>query len=239
MEQAARSDDVRLRGDAQTADKIGGSSARLRGFRGGVNGRERGCDIGHDGPLSKECVLFWSASHSTRGPPARHARHHRREVTETAHENAERQAESRQRRARSDDPRGGAGAQPARPLPGSGDGVTADQATRHPLGPCRRPHPLNTQCYRPSSSFSMASICCSGKLELAAFGQGVRHLNLVAQVVAQARRALGHIDRIPGSRPGIGRARRSNRRRGHRRAPYRETCPPQAIARCPRRSTTT
>lgn len=34
-----------------------------------------------------------------------------------------------------------------------------------------------------------------GKLELAAFGQGVRHLNLVAQVVAQARRALGHIDR--------------------------------------------
>ncbi len=34
-----------------------------------------------------------------------------------------------------------------------------------------------------------------GKLELTAFGQGVRHLNLVAQVVAQARRALGHIDR--------------------------------------------
>ena len=50
MEQAARSDDVRLRGDAQTADKIGGSSARLRGFRGGVNGRERGCGISHDGP---------------------------------------------------------------------------------------------------------------------------------------------------------------------------------------------
>ena len=34
-----------------------------------------------------------------------------------------------------------------------------------------------------------------GKLEFAAFGQGVHHLNLVAQVVAQARRALGHIDR--------------------------------------------
>ena len=42
MEQAARGNDVRLRGVAQTADKVGGSSARLRGFRSSVNGRERG-----------------------------------------------------------------------------------------------------------------------------------------------------------------------------------------------------
>ena len=36
-----------------------------------------------------------------------------------------------------------------------------------------------------------------GKLELAALGKGVHHLDLIAQVVAQAHRALGHFHRRP------------------------------------------
>ena len=191
MEQAARGDDIGLRGGAQAANEIGGRSTRLRGLRGGVNGGKHGCSIGHDGPLSKECVLFWSASLPHAAPPARHARRHRREVTETAHENAERRAKASNEEpnrmthgtARAPDPptcrqRHGSRSvcpAPARPLP---QAAPAQRATLSPV-----------QLLQHGVDMLL------GKLELAAFGQGVRHLNLVAQVVAQARRTLGHIDR--------------------------------------------
>ena len=73
MEQAARGDDVGLRSGTQATNEVGGCGTCLRGFRGSVNGGERGCGIGHDGPLSKECVLFWSASLPHVAPPARRA----------------------------------------------------------------------------------------------------------------------------------------------------------------------
>ena len=65
MEQAARGHDVGLRSGAQAANEVGGCDTRLRGLRGGVNGGKRGCGIGHDGPLSKECVLFGPLAYHT------------------------------------------------------------------------------------------------------------------------------------------------------------------------------
>ena len=147
MEQAARGHDIGLRAGAQAANEVGGCGTRLRGLRGGVNGGKRGCGIGHDGPLSKECVLFGPLAYHTRGRPARRAARQRQEATETAHESAGRRAN------------GGAG----QPL--AGRPANRGKAARQPAGNKDDQRasrcPPRTQRYRLSNSFSMASICCS------------------------------------------------------------------------------
>ena len=147
MEQAARGHDVGLRGGAQTANEVGGCGTRLRSLRDGINGGKRGCGIGHDGPLSKECVLFGPLAYHTRGRPARHAARKRREATETAHESAGRRAN------------GGAG-QPLAERPAN-RGKAARQSAGNKEDQRASRCPPRTQRYRLSSSFSMASICCS------------------------------------------------------------------------------